>query len=157
MKKLIIAFLVVVLLGCASSPRIVSYEDRIIQKIIEVEKPKDVLFSLSMDWIAKNFNSAKAVIEYQDMTTGRIVGKAVMPVKYGMGVPMNTHFTLTIEVKDNKVRASVEDAYVVVSVAGHSSQQILDNEFTINECLRPAAEKMFSNLEAALSSKSSNW
>ncbi len=158
MKRLFPFFLTTILLaGCASSSPVVPVDQRVIEKVFEVQKPKAELYVLCMDWVVKSFKSAKAVIQYQDKEAGKIVGKGIMVVKYGMGIPMDTHFTLTIEVKDNKIRASVEDAFILVSVSGNSSESRLDSDFAINKCLRPAVDNLYASLYAMLTAKSSEW
>ena len=155
-KRVLLAVVasVVVLVSCGTSP--LPPEELIIQEIFEVDKSKDELFHLSMEWAAKTFKSAKAVIQYEDKEEGIIVGKGFVVVRYGMGVPADTYFTLTIEVKDKKARATIEDAYFTVTMGTASSTTAVDNEATMSR-FKPEVLKMFESLEAALKGEKEGW
>ncbi len=158
MKKLLGLLLFSIFFSsCMSAPAILPPDQLIIRRVIEVQKPKEELYSISMNWMAKTFKSAKAVIEYQDKEEGKIIGKGMMVVKYGLGIPADTFFTLTIETKDNKLRISVENSYMVMTSSGHRVESLIDNEFTMNQCLKPEIERMFDSLDVALKSQNDNW
>ena len=76
---------------------------KVITKIIEVDDTrKDDLFFLSNSFLVDYFVSAEAVIEYSNEDKGVILGKAIID---------NYQFTISIMVKDNKIRVEVKDMY----------------------------------------------
>jgi hypothetical protein len=155
MKKrlLILLTILAVFLGsCGSAPATLPPEELVIQRIFEVDKSKDELYRISMEWMAKTFKSSKAVIQYEDKEEGVIVGKGFTVVRYGLGIPANTYFTLTIEVKDNKARATVEDAYFVID----NQPSNIDNEFTMGR-FKPKVMEMFASLQSAFEEKEAEW
>lgn len=103
LKKSIIIFTVINLfLSCASFEKVDNPTAEIVE-IVEVDLAKEKIYNLSLQFIAENFRSAKAVIEYQDRETGRIIGNGSTTVSDGL---MNrpATFTMIIDVKDNKYR-----------------------------------------------------
>ena len=144
---LVIVVVLMAFVSCASAPATLPPEELIIKEIIEVDKSKNELYRLSMEWLAKTFKSSKAVIQYKDKDEGVIIGKGFMVVRYGLGIPADTYFTLTIETKDGKVRATVEEAYMKISVSGTTSESPVDNEFTMNERFKPEVMKLFKSLK----------
>ena len=79
MKKLLIAGVLgfsLILGGCVSMPTPTDKPMESVVEVVEVQgQKKDQLFESSKVWIAKSFKSANNVIQYQDQTTGTIIGK----------------------------------------------------------------------------------
>ncbi len=151
-KAALLMGLVAVLCACTTAPPPVAPEERIIQQVFEVDRPKDELFDLAMEWVAKTFRSAQAVIQYQDREAGKIVGKGNMAVTYVL-FSYPTYFTLTIEIKDGRVRATVEDAYILVD---------FENEVPIRNVeqmkrFKPKVLELFMSLEGALKAEQADW
>lgn len=104
--------LVSVVLSCASyEETIVPEEERFVQRVIEVNKDKEELYSTFLRWMAYSFGSSKEVIELADKEEGIIIGKGSIDVTYTI-MPLNTHFTLTAEFKDKKVRVTFTGLYI---------------------------------------------
>jgi len=113
MKFLIIAS-AVALTGCAAMQPVAETE-----KTIEVitETPsftKDQIFTGSKVWIAENFKSAKAVIEYENKEEGVIIGNGstsypctgIECLQAGAATDWKLNFTMRIDAKDNKFRTT---------------------------------------------------
>jgi hypothetical protein len=94
----------------------------IIQRVIDAQGSQSELYRLANEWMAKTFVDSKEVIQYQDKNEGVIVGRGVTESKIGLA---NFDFwdSLTIEVKANKARATIEDIY--------GETTILDTKSTI--------------------------
>jgi hypothetical protein len=66
---------------------------------------KQQIFDGTLKWIANNFQSAKAVIEYQDKESGSIIGNGNVPfTAEGAWVEGNLSFTMNVDTKDEKAR-----------------------------------------------------
>jgi hypothetical protein len=67
---------------------------------------KDRAFDKTLKWIALNFRSAKAVIEYQDKELGTIVGNGSSEFIVGGDLPRREDiiFTMDIEFKEERAR-----------------------------------------------------
>lgn len=111
--KLIFILSTIFLISCTQEAYLTKLEkplspDELSLKIVqEINLDKDRIFDLSLEWIAKTFVSSKAVIEYQDKNTGKIIGHGQISYTLkpmGLSVPIPCNFTLTIETKDNKYR-----------------------------------------------------
>ena len=114
MKKVISLILTFVVFiswfGCASLDTPLTEEPKV-QRIIEVNKLKDQLYKLSNEGMSKIIKSSKAVIQYQDKKEGVIVGKGFTSVKYFGRA--DTWFTMTMEIKDKKLRVTLEDIHII--------------------------------------------
>ena len=109
MKKIVIAVITMALIGCASVQQI-KPEDRTFHRIVEVKgSDKDAIYESSKRWIAHTFNSAKAVIEYQDREAGKIIGNgAIQYPCSGLECiakgDWKILFTMSIDAKDERFR-----------------------------------------------------
>ncbi len=153
MKKFIYFILTLVIFiswfSCASLETPLTEEPKV-QRIIKVNKPKDELYKLSNEWMVKTFKSSKAVIQYQDKEEGIIVGKGFTSVKY-LG-NADTRFTITIEIKENRMRVTLEDIYV--------SSGKFDMPFEIQQHwdkAKPDLEKIIDLLEAYVGKEAEEW
>jgi hypothetical protein len=99
---------VIALASCASAP-IAPIEDRSMQKVHEIDLTKNEIYDISLEWMARTFFDNKEVIELKDKDNGKIIGKGITIFKGKIGwfssnIPCR--FTMVIEVKDNKYRAT---------------------------------------------------
>ncbi|MBN6492793.1 DUF4468 domain-containing protein [Acinetobacter pittii] len=73
------------------------------------------IYDSSKIWIAKSFKSANSVIQYEDASTGTIIGKGNMnyPCKGAWNCMANAEnlilFTVKVDTKDNKARITFND------------------------------------------------
>ena len=68
---------------------------------------KEQLYSQSLMYIARSFNSSNDVIQYKDQAEGRIIGKAIGRYHDRWGVSY-FNYTFIISVKDEKIRTQFE-------------------------------------------------
>ena len=157
MKKVIYFLLTAIVfiswLSCASLETPLTEVPKV-QRIIEVNKPKDELYKLSNEWMAKTFKSSQAVIQYQDKEAGVIVGKGFTSVKY-LGY-VDTWFTMTIEIKDNKLRATLEDIYIYQSIQRALLESPITNQEQWDKA-KPELEKIIDRLEAYVKEEAEEW
>ena len=115
MKKLILILMVgSFFMGCMPPKLAVplTKEQMSHQIIFNTDKSKDEVFDVSLEWMAKTFVSSKAVIEHKDKPSGKIIGKGYITMITqvpGMSVPIEYHFTLSIEVKEDRYRLYFEN------------------------------------------------
>lgn len=117
MKNLLITGLVVLsLVGCVSMPPPASTPMTNIVEMVELSgQTKEQIFDKSKIWISKSFQSANNVIQYQNKSTGQIIGKGTIPfpcegfIECGAFGQDRVNFTIQIDTKDNKARISFSD------------------------------------------------
>lgn len=72
------------------------------------------LYGRALEWFAKTFNSAQAVLQLQDKDNGKLLGKALLEVtirslgKRPAGV---VHYTFGVQVKDGRFRYELADLW----------------------------------------------
>lgn len=93
--------------GCALTNHApdVSPEELTLQEIHEISLSKDVIFSRSLEWMARVFVHSTHVIELQDKENGKIIGKG-MTEFYNGDTPTPCGFTMMVEAKNNKYRVT---------------------------------------------------
>ena len=157
-KAFLLCVVAITAIGCASmSYQKLPPEELVIQEVYELEgMSQKELFEKSMTWMAKAFKSAQDVIQYQDKEAGKIIGKGFMVVGYLAGMPYDTYFTITLETKDNKARATIEDAYIQIVTQGKISTSPIDNEYAM-KYFKPQALKLLKDYAASLESSTSDW
>jgi hypothetical protein len=107
--KLILSVIPLLLVGCAGMQPIAN-ADRSFERIVEAPGySKEQIFNGTKIWIADNFTSAKAVLEYENKEDGTLIGNGVIPypcsgidcvAKADWKVP----FTMRVDIKDQKYR-----------------------------------------------------
>lgn len=81
----------------------------VFEKVFEVpNKSKDVLFGKALDWLTKYYKSANDVIQLKDKERGKIIGKGIFTITHWLGHKWNASHTLTIRVKDNKLKIVID-------------------------------------------------
>lgn len=96
-----------VISGCAVTKPAptVPAEELTLQEVHDIVLKKNVIFDRSIEWMMRTFVDSTQVIELQDKETGKIIGKG-MTEFYNGNMPTPCRFTMMIEVKDNKYRAT---------------------------------------------------
>lgn len=114
MNRTIVAILSIVMLGligCASIQP-VAETDQTFNKVFEVPGfSKDRIFDGTKIWIAENFRSAKAVLEYENKEAGTIIGNGVTQLPCtGLACVSSSdrkiHFTMRVDIKENKFKTT---------------------------------------------------
>lgn len=94
----------------AKRPEPLTEEQRTVSQIYEVPGvTRDQLFVAARMWVAQNFKSAKAVIEYESKDDGTIIGNGNITypcsgLKCMVTTDWRVNFTMKIECKDGKIR-----------------------------------------------------
>lgn len=113
---------VVTLVGCAVSQ---PFSGPTPERVIQVPGiDAQTLYQSSRQWIAENFRSAKAVIQYEDKDTQTVIGNGTSQYCYDFGAlkksqgiclasPITASYTLKVEAKDGRMRISVPNAGLV--------------------------------------------
>lgn len=158
MKKLLFTGLLVLsLTGCMSMPTPTSTPMTNVVDVVEINgQTKDQIFEKSKIWIAKSFKSANNVIQYQDKSTGQIIGKGTIPfpcegfIDCGAFGQDRVNFTIQIDTKDNKARISFSDitatslTYVkggVNNIGGERQILIVEHQQRIESKLKSIAQQ----------------
>ena len=105
MKKVVYSIiLLLVLAGCASMQQVDQSENYFERIVHATGVPKDKIYNSTKMWVAENFRSAKAVLEYEDKESGTIIGNGT--IKYpcsgleciGSG-DWKVFFTMRVDIK----------------------------------------------------------
>lgn len=150
MKKLTIAS--IVLVCSASHVQAASDPSREVSQIVEIPNMQQKqIYDASKIWIAKSFKSANSVIQYEDASTGTIVGKGSMDFPCSSNWDCMAHanenifFTLKIDTKENKARLTFSDLLVKTGRKVVGSSVIQGNEVPVY--IRKDKEKIESGLK----------
>jgi uncharacterized protein with TBP-like fold DUF4468 len=137
MKPVLIATftLSIFLIGCA--PRMTPKSSNApfeFTLIDTLQGTKNDIYVRAYEWIAKTFTSAKDVIQMNDKEAGKIIAKAVLVIDgaknmYGVIGKDYIHYTISIDVKDNKYKCVLSDFYHEGGIYGNQqcSGGSLDN------------------------------
>lgn len=103
--KLINSFILIgvsfFILGCLGTP--LPAEKAQYEQVVQHSYNKDEAYERSKMWIAKTFNSARAVVEYENKDQGRVIGNGAITYRYGLNT-LRAYFSLQIDVKDSRTR-----------------------------------------------------
>ena len=128
------------------------------------------IYDKTLQWMAENFKSSKAVIEYQDKQAGTIIGHGSSSIFCsGMEcliyseVPFS--FTLRVDIKDGKTRTTYKDitlnypyipphSGVMATPARSTNQLNQEQKMKVDIKLKDIVRRMN---ESVNSIKNSNW
>ncbi|MBZ5590131.1 MAG: DUF4468 domain-containing protein [Acidobacteriia bacterium] len=89
------------------------------QEVVQVEGVSTTdLYNRAKFWAAKEFVSAKNVIQLDDPALGRLVLKGSLQETYGMTDKVWFNFTLTVEAKDGRYRWTLDQLEYVGNTPG---------------------------------------
>lgn len=108
---------------------------------------KKELINYAKAWIAKSFQSARAVIEMEDLENGKLIGKVIIPLdKEDARIKTSAHFTITIDAKDNKYRAVFDDYIRYVKLENENPKITVDGGlFHINSSEKGVMQESINN------------
>ncbi len=117
LKNLFIILAPILMLACASSQQAKPQELEIEQVFQVPGFAKDSLFDGVKIWIAENFKSSKAVLEYENKEDGSLIGNGMVgyPCEGLSCIGQEGNkvlFTMKVEVKDEKFRLSFSNLKV---------------------------------------------
>lgn len=146
--------LTIIMFGCVTMPERASVEELTIRRVANVPGfSKNQLFDKSKMWLAESFVSSQDVIQYENKEEGTIIGKGSIPHyrRSGLVGPVrvgNLRFTLVINMKDDKIRVTIKDIYVMNFTYGRETPLKLDMETG-----KPKLENLIKDLIASFSSQ----
>jgi hypothetical protein len=139
-NKKILCFCVffVLLPGCAGMIKVVPPEERNCSVVFDSKYSKDTIFDMTLEWVAKNFNSSNDVIQLKNKELGKIVGVGVTRFN-AIGVSFPCQYTMTIDIKNNKIRMVFDN---LIGYWGENGEKKLplENEAYINSAKESLAE-----------------
>ena len=115
--KLIFCMISLFLAGCAGLQPVAD-ADRTFERVVEAPGySKEQIFNGTKIWIAENFKSAKAVLEYENKDAGTLIGNGIISypcsgleciAKADWRVP----FTMRVDIKDQKFRLTFSNLHL---------------------------------------------
>ncbi|MFK3846638.1 DUF4468 domain-containing protein [Stenotrophomonas sp. NPDC078853] len=131
---------------------------------------KEAIYGAGRQWIAENFRSSKAVIEYEDVAEGVIIGQANMPYPCAsamecLGKPdWTVRFTMRMEAREGRFRLTFTNvrlhwpAKVNAGVAQPEFEGAVRRERDL-EKIRPKLEAFGAGIQSKLANRaaSNEW
>lgn len=130
-----------------------------------VEAPgmtKDQIYDSTRMWIAENFRSAKAVLEYENKEAGTLIGNGSMQYPCsGMDCltknDWKTHYTMRVDIKDSKFKVSFSNLRITwpAKYSYGSAQQAGDIQVSTQgdlDVIKPKLLAFGDEIAAAISS-----
>lgn len=144
------------LTACASTPPTPPME---IVRIHEVAgKSKGDLCRAARDWAALTFRDSKAVVEVFDPEAGSMIGKGLFTMQGPFG-PMPTRFTMVVECRDARVRATYRDVIATATIGSTRHEFVPSDSALIKTRTQAEAEilGLDQSLERGLQKKAEDW
>jgi hypothetical protein len=156
--------------GISRAEKDLTDEDRRIEQVYEVPgHTRDQIYSAARMWIAENFKSAKAVIEYENKEEGTLIGNGIIQypcsgfscvLKEDWTVP----FTMRVETKEGRFRVTFTNIHLAWPARYSSGISTAASDFPVRrqkdiEIIRPKLLEMGEAVKAAVirNENSSNW
>ena len=136
-----------------------SQEELVISRVLNIPgKSKAILYRRAKIWIAQNYNSANDVIQYSDRQSGTIICRGSMKLfrKSALG-PVDVgylSYTLTINIKDSKLRMIFDHFYSYIAPSGPPYNVAGGKQIPLKmdmEYAKPRIENLVASLKAFLS------
>lgn len=106
----LVAFLTSITSGCQTAQPVPDSEKTVVKVFSSPALSKEKIYTGSKIWIAENFRSAKAVLEYESKEDGVLIGNGSMnfPAADSMDLAIKgdwvVRFTMRVDIKDEKFR-----------------------------------------------------
>lgn len=159
MRKVLLFMSLALLAGCAGMMPVAT-EELTFETVIEAPgQSEDQLFTATKTWIAENFRSAKAVIEYDNREEGTLIGNGVIPMPCtGLGClgmeSWNVPFTMRVDTKPGKFRLTFTNVRATSPATGPSGVAPSQSQFVlIKEKLMGYGPEILAHAEASKSKK----
>jgi hypothetical protein len=156
MRYLMAALAAVLFSGCATAPAAPPIE--LVRVHVTPGKSKGDLCRAARDWAAVTFRDSKAVVEVYDPDAGSMIGKGVFMIP-ALTEQWPAHFTMVVECKDGKARATYRDVVMTLFISGTRYDVPPNDQGLIKS--RAYAEQKLSELDAsfgaALLKGASDW
>lgn len=167
------ALLAILLLGPlhaahAARPEPITEEDRTVVQVFDAPGyTKQQIFAGTKMWIASNFKSAKAVLEYEDAAEGTLIGNGVIPYpcKGLMGclakADWRVPFTMRVETKDGRFRLTFTNIHLAWDARYSAGISTPAEDFPVHQrgdldAIRPVLLEFGDRIKASLSSAKTN-
>jgi hypothetical protein len=139
MKKLLIILMFI---------PIVSFSQQYTEVVEIPNKTADQLYKSAKEWFALTFKSSNDVIQLDDPTEKKIIGKGVTPVNYMSGkypVTLSMYFTLLIQFKDGRYRYDIQQTGLK-SITGEDFPYNEQKDLITEEAMADYMNKYFKKL-----------
>lgn len=154
MKIMTILISIILIIGCAGSLSVIESEKKFQKTFEDFGLSKSEIYTKSLQWLAKTFTDSKEVIEFQDEEVGKIIGRGMSSVIFNptliAPININIQYTLTIDIKENKLRITFSNFYSH-DVGGGSI--MVDNYLK----LEPKLEALSIDLSNYLTTEEEDW
>lgn len=177
MKQLITLTLVLFLLNSEAKDKIILPIDSLTGKvtfdtiILVPSKSKDILQLEVTQWIALTYRSANDVIQLNDKESGVIIVKGIFKnIKFpGLGGERDVFHTLTIKIKDGKIKITLTDFandYGIkgakniedeLTASGWTSTMTPKQQINFQVSLKQRVDLFFESIYKKLNNKSEEW
>ena len=150
--------LFILIASCATTPEM-PMSERVYRTVLDTGQDKNAAYRIANEWMVDMFTSAEAVVEYQDKEEGIIKGKARFTnVITGDFRIVNISFTLTVEVKDDRVRVSFDNMKALPSDPTNffSVAEAIYNQGA-HDAFVELAKGMVTSLEADMAKGGDDW
>lgn len=158
MKRLLTTISIIFLfVGCSGMGKLTE-EQLKIQKVYEVNIPKDSIYELSLQWMAQNYVDSKEVMRYKNKEEGRIMGRGATYF-YNLYNEAPTVYNLTIEIKENRFRVTFDEPIGYWSEHDNLKRNVERGMYwdKIKPKLKKEAEELYNYIKNRKQKKSSDW
>lgn len=126
------------------------------QEVVEVPGAKDDLYVKAQTWFVNTFRDAKEVIQLQDKDAGRVMGKGLFRLTLVM-LTRSIHFTITIDVKDDRYRYTITDFIIEWHNTGndvHNFEEVTLSRRQLYNKTDAMIQELIANLKTTMSQSS---
>lgn len=152
--SIVVVSIAIIFSGCAGGLSIIESEREFQKTFEDFDLSKSEIYTKSLQWLARTYTDSKEVIEFQDEKVGKIIGRGMSIVVFNptliAPININIQYTLTIDIKENKVRLTFSNFYSHdVSGGGIMKDNYLK--------LEPKLEALALDLSDYLKTKEEDW
>lgn len=136
---------ITLLTGCQSTT---PYVPTIVTNVVEVEKNQTEIYNRTRQWFSEYFVSGESVIDYEDPSSGTIIGKGIANIgtgPFGL-VDERINFTLRVDTKDNKFKTE----YKINKHTNYDSTNGVYDVFNVTEERNQSAKKKVESITSDL-------
>lgn len=99
-----------IFVGCAGTFEKITPEQMRFERVMTTATPPALVYERALQWIATNFRSSKAVLEYQNKEEGKIIGNGTTNFTMSL-MDYPCYFTMQIDIKEGKYKVLFDNLH----------------------------------------------
>ena len=148
-----------ILLSVSACKATQPYTPVVVTNVVEVEKSQSEIYNKARQWFSEYFVSGESVIDYEDASTGTIIGNGVADIgtdPFGL-IKYKIHYSIRVDTKDGKFKTEYKINKHTNSDSSNGTYNVANVSEGRSSQAKQEVDKITANLLNYLNQGESSW